>query len=201
MLAYSKPVKTARLMTTLRNASVARSGTSAGRGTSAKRTARMRPKPSSRATERTSTTAPRMARHVTKVMVEMPSSVANRREHAERAVADGRDDDEECPGDSGSVQRSTASRGSRRALRRTIEVKGTRISPTVSVETRKPASRSNGAQQLAELVPLRGAEAVEAVGQRRDEGTQRDEQGGWHAAVDAAAPGAPARRRAGRPRS
>ncbi len=77
MLAYSKPVKTARLMTTLRTASVEICSQCRG-GTSEKRTARMSPRTSSSATEMTSTTAPRMARQVTNVMVEMPSSVANR---------------------------------------------------------------------------------------------------------------------------
>ena len=77
MLAYSKPVKTARLMTTLRIATVLIWSQCFG-GTSAKRTERMRPKPSARATETMRMSAPSRARQATKVMVEMPSSEAKR---------------------------------------------------------------------------------------------------------------------------
>ena len=77
MLAYSKPVKTARLMTTLRAAMVA-IWSQCLRGTSAKRTERMRPKPRASAIATTRMLAPRMARQVTKAMVETPRSAAKR---------------------------------------------------------------------------------------------------------------------------
>ena len=95
--------------------------------------------------------------------------------------------------------RSGAAVDSRRAAGpRRIDVNGTRISRKTSIETRKPANRKRTPRNLPELEQLRRAEAVEAVGDGRDERPDGDEDRRRHAAVDA--PGAERPERAGQRR-
>ena len=92
-----------------------------------------------------------------------------------------------APGGGGAVQCSVASAGSRRALPQDDRGEGHPDLAEGLGRDEEAGQQEEGAEELAQLVPLRGAEAVEAVGEGRDEGAQRDEQRGWHAAVDPAA--------------
>ena len=77
MVVCSKPAKRARLVTMVRTATVLICSQCLG-GTDAKRTERMSPSPRPSPTMTTRMAAPSVARQVTKVMVEMPSSAARR---------------------------------------------------------------------------------------------------------------------------
>ena len=69
---------------------------------------------------------------------------------------------------------------------RRIEVNGIRTSRKTSTETRKPGEQEHDAQELAQLEQLRGPGAVERVGDRREEGAERDQQRRRHPRVEPA---------------
>ena len=82
-----------------------------------------------------------------------------------------------------------------------MDVKGTRTVAERLSGDEEAGQQEDRTEELAQLEPLGRAEAIEAVGHGRDEGTEGDEDA-WPAHGCGCSPsGVPGRRRAGTPRS